>query len=136
MGDKASASSDSYEYSSDSSDEYSANGDYDYVDRHGEGGGGHDQVRRPPPRSEGWPWGDMFISPSEHGGGDCCPHVVDPLALCLFLAGIAIVAFYLNMQITMNLGRKRRRRRSGDSDLRAPPTAFLFEGNTASSSRN
>ena len=45
------------------------------------------------------------------GGGheECCPLVVDPLTLLALIAGIAGATFFLNMLITMNIMRRRRR---------------------------
>ncbi len=51
------------------------------------------------------------------GGGDCCPHVVDPLLFTAALVAIPVAVFYLNQQITMNLGRKRRRKRNLQSEI-------------------
>ena len=45
------------------------------------------------------------------GGGDCCPHVVDPTFFALTKAGIAVAVYALNLAITMNLRRRRKRRK-------------------------
>ena len=50
------------------------------------------------------------------GGGDCCPHVVDPTFFTLTMAALAVAVYLLNQAITMNIGgRKRRRKRSPKS---------------------
>lgn len=46
------------------------------------------------------------------GGEPCCAHVVSPLVFFAILAGLAIVTYFLRQAITMNLGRKRRKRGS------------------------
>ncbi len=59
-----------------------------------------------------------FISSDHHfGGGEkkCCPLVVDPLTVVTLLVFIAAAAAFLNVAITMDIGRKRRRRRSKTS---------------------
>ncbi len=43
------------------------------------------------------------------GGESCCPLVVDPITLLALLALIALGTYFLNIIITMKLGRRRRR---------------------------
>ena len=44
------------------------------------------------------------------GGDDCCAHVVSPLVFFAVLAALAIVTYFLRQAITMNLGRRRKKR--------------------------
>ena len=53
----------------------------------------------------------------------CCPIVVDPLTFTALLGGIAAATFFLNTLITMNITKKRRRRRDLLSD--GPGTSGL-----------
>ncbi len=61
-------------------------------------------------------YGDYYELPvasrSGHGYGDCCPLVVDPLTLFAILLGIAGATFFLNTAITMNIMRRKRRKRA------------------------
>lgn len=57
------------------------------------------RLGRPPPKRNSV-WGmDLFGAADGHGD-DCCPHVVDAGAFTAVLGGIALVTFFLNMQIT------------------------------------
>ena len=60
-----------------------------------------------------WDIRDMFIAPSGGYHDPCCPHVVDPIALLAFLAAIPLVTFFLNQQIIMFIGKKKRKRNFG-----------------------
>ncbi len=90
-----------------------AGGSDGYGDAAGYGGGGGYNIER----SSGY-------GHSGHGHGgyghkklECCELVVDPLTFASLLAGILGGTAFLNVVITMVLGRKRRRRRSfSDSD--------------------
>lgn len=70
--------------------------------------------RQPLPQRRQGVYSDQALAP---GGGSgyhdphCCPHVVWPKTLFTFLAAIPIVVFFLNGQIIMFLGRRRKRRR-------------------------
>ena len=46
---------------------------------------------------------------------ECCPLVVDPLTLAALLGSIAVATFFLNTLITMNISKKRRRRRTTEA---------------------
>ena len=59
--------------------------------------------------------GDLVAAAS--GGGDCCPHVVDSSLFILTLAATAVVTYLIWQQITMNLGRRKRRKRSPPSHI-------------------
>ena len=48
---------------------------------------------------------------SGHGKVECCPLVVKPLVLLAILAALAAATAFLNVLITMNLGRRKRRKR-------------------------
>ncbi len=72
------------------SDKSYASQDYGY----GGGGGG----------------GGYHSSGYGHVRHECCPLVVDPLTVAALLSFIAGGAAFLNVQITMILGRKRRKR--------------------------
>jgi hypothetical protein len=75
-----------------------------------------------------------------HGGGysgggghddqPCCPLVVDPFCLLAILAGIGFFAYFLNIVITMKLGRRRKRAVGveGSASLERV-TQILFTGN-------
>ncbi len=56
--------------------------------------------------------GSDLAGASSGGGEPCCAHVVSPLVFFAILAGLAIVTYFLRQAITMNLGRKRRKRSS------------------------
>ena len=58
---------------------------------------------------------DKFLaSRSGHGGGlDCCPLVVDPFLLITILGAIAAATFFLNVLITMNITRRKKRNVGG-----------------------
>ena len=57
--------------------------------------------------------GDLVAAAS--GGGDCCPHVVDSSLFALTFLAIPVVTYLIWQQITMNLGRRKRRKRSGSN---------------------
>lgn len=68
-----------------------------------------------------------------HGGHghkkkkDCCPLVVDPLTLAALMGAIGVATGFLNTLITMNISKRRRRRRQdGESEPLVP-----FVGNMA-----
>ena len=63
-------------------------------------------------QSGSWDIRDMFIAPSGGHSQKCCPHVVDPLGFLAFLAAIPIATFFLNNQIVMFLGKKKKKRRN------------------------
>ncbi len=57
------------------------------------------------------------LEPSHNGGGgeeehNCCDLVVDPLTFAALLAAILGGTAFLNTLVTMNIGRKRRKRRT------------------------
>jgi|FrelakmetLWP11LW_1041352.scaffolds.fasta_scaffold14347_1 hypothetical protein len=56
-------------------------------------------------------------------GEPCCAHVVSPLVFFTVLAALAIVTYFLRQAITMNLGRRRRKR---SSDVQHSPTKNLL----------
>ena len=71
-------------------------------------GGGSPQRRSDGPHG----YGDQAIAAS--GGGDCCPHVVDPLLFTSVLAAVPIVTFFIRQAITMNImGRRKRSSKQG-----------------------
>ncbi len=76
-------------------------GHYDYDDR-----GRYDYHERFRP-----PQYDQVGAHGGHGHRKCCPHVVDPLGFVALLAAIPVVTFFLNMQITMFIGKKKRKRK-------------------------
>ena len=66
---------------------------------------------------------DLKLVAAASGGDDfCCPPVVDSSTWLTLVGGMAIVTYFLRLQITMDLGRKRRRRREDDID------SFLLGG--------
>ena len=62
------------------------------------------------------------------GGGDCCPHVVDPLFYGAILAGIAAAVYFINIEITMNLRRRKRRKRNAKCDMDDQISCLLGQG--------
>ena len=64
------------------------------------------------------------------GGGDCCPHVVDPIFYFAILAGIGVAVYYINEAITMNLRRRKRRKRSVRSEIDDQISDVIYKGNS------
>merc|ERR1712045_615012 len=54
--------------------------------------------------------GSDLLGAFSSGGSDCCPPVVDPLTFIALLGFIAAATYFLQQQITMLLGRRRRKR--------------------------
>ena len=69
---------------------------------------------------------DLKLVAAASGGDDfCCPPVVDSSTWLTIVGGIAIVTYFLRLQITANLGKKRKRRRVEGMDC------FLLRGESA-----
>ena len=58
---------------------------------------------------------DLAVAASG-GGDDCCPHVVDPLLFVGALAGVAIATYFIRQAITMNIMRRKRRKRQASAN--------------------
>jgi len=71
----------------------------------GAGGGGHAAVNRIAEDRSGYGHG-------HYGKIECCDLVVDPLTFLALLGGIAGGTAFLNVAITMNINKRRRRRRN------------------------
>ena len=56
---------------------------------------------------------DLKLVAAASGDDFCCPPVVDSSTWLALVGGMAIVTYFLRLQITQNLGRKRRRRMVG-----------------------
>jgi hypothetical protein len=65
------------------------------------------------------------------GDGDCCAHVVSPYVFLATLVGLAIATYFLRQAITMNLGRKRRKRSFVSSSL-SRTLALVYTGKSLS----
>ena len=63
---------------------------------------------------EGWRFENEFLVGSQDGYHDdfCCPPVVDSSTWLGVIGGIAVVTFFLRQSITMNLGKRRRKRKA------------------------
>ena len=86
---------------------------YDYVDRSYDRYGSHSGYGH----HTGYGSHSGYGHHDSYDHHDCCPLVVDPLILCALLGLIAAATYFLRIQITMNMnivGRKRRRKRSGE----------------------
>ena len=51
------------------------------------------------------------------GGGDCCPHVVDPTLFFLVFAAVPVAVYAVYVAITMNLMRRRKRRKRSETNV-------------------
>ncbi len=86
-------------------DEYENGGDYNHYD----GGNDSDDYYVSNNRLIHRNNKDLAIAAS--GGGDqCCAHVVSSKVFLAVLAGLAIATYFIRQAITMNLGRRRRKR--------------------------
>ncbi len=85
---------------------------YDYDDGGGYGGGGGANSRAHQPVHQAIERSGYGHSGHGHGHKylECCELVVDPLTFASLLASILGGTLFLNVQITMILGRKRRKR--------------------------
>ena len=90
--------------------------EYDYYNNQHQGSNSAKNPRR----------SDLVAAAS--AGGDCCPHVVDPIFYFGILAGIAVAVYYINQAITMNLRRRKRRKRNTNSDTIDNQSHFLMIG--------
>ena len=83
---------------------------YDYysdLDRHYYKTSSSNEVQQQK-RHQGWPWGDMFASPSGGGHGKkCCPHVVDPTSLLVFLS-LQLICIRVCIKRTQRVVRRKR----------------------------
>ena len=60
---------------------------------------------------------DLKLVAAASGDDFCCPPVVDSSTWLALVGGMAIVTYFLRLQITQNLGRKRRRREVGIKNI-------------------
>ena len=86
-----------------------------------------DQERRPVKKSPSRKSDQVAAFSS--GGGDCCPHVVDAGFYFAILAGIAVAVYLINEAITMNLRRRKRRKRNADQVDVDQISDLVYEGN-------
>ncbi len=97
---------------------YERKADYGYSTGYGGGGGGGDHS------GYGGGYDDHGGYSSGYGKKkiECCPLVVDPLTLLALLGSIAAATAFFNVLITMNIvGKKRRRKRSGQKGIEPQP---------------
>lgn len=115
--------------------DYYNNNDYNYSPKNNRAHVAKKSPQSSVRRAKGsWDVRDMFIAPSGGHHNKCCPHVVDPLAFLAFLAAIPVVTFFLNMQITMFIGKRKRKRNFGSS-LSAIEGVGVNETNTSAYGR-